>query len=111
MQCKLHCAIYNGEDHPIEVLARDWDEWVGWSRYRGQKNDSNREYISTMAKAKHADPVAVRWRLKSARTPRDQRRQLLKHSVGRGHHGPLHQAPPHPLRPAGAKRPPRHGNA
>lgn len=52
-QCKLHCAIYNGEDHPIDVLARDWEEWVGWSRYRGQKNDFNRDYIFTMAKMRN----------------------------------------------------------
>ena len=26
--CKLHCAVWNGENHPIDVLARDWDEWT-----------------------------------------------------------------------------------
>jgi hypothetical protein len=43
-KCKLHCAIWNGEDRPIDVLARDWDEWVGWSRYRGKRDGFNRDF-------------------------------------------------------------------
>ena len=35
--CKLHCAVWDGEDHPIEVLARNWDEWVGWNRRPGAR--------------------------------------------------------------------------
>jgi hypothetical protein len=28
---KLHCAVYNGEAHPIEVLANDLEEWKRWN--------------------------------------------------------------------------------
>jgi hypothetical protein len=25
-KCKLHCAVWNGQDHPIDVLTRSWDD-------------------------------------------------------------------------------------
>jgi hypothetical protein len=53
-RCKLHCAIFNGVDHPIDVMARDWNEWVGWSRYRGKQNVFNRDFIFTVAKLRNA---------------------------------------------------------
>ena len=37
--CKLHCAVWNGHDHPIDVLARSWEDWVGWNRWRGPRDD------------------------------------------------------------------------
>jgi hypothetical protein len=48
--CKLHCAVWNGENHPIDVLARSWDEWVEWSRWRGVRDDFNRQLIFTLAR-------------------------------------------------------------
>jgi len=48
--CKLHCAVWNGEHHPIDVLARSWDEWVVWSRWRGQRDDFNRRFIFALAR-------------------------------------------------------------
>lgn len=48
--CKLHCAVWNHRDHPIDVLASDWDEWVGWSRWRGARDHFNRDFIFTMAR-------------------------------------------------------------
>lgn len=48
--CKLHCAVWNQRDHPIDVLASDWDEWVGWSRWRGARDHFNRDFIFTMAR-------------------------------------------------------------
>jgi len=48
---KLHCAVLNEEQvHPIDVLATDWDEWVGWSRWRGAADHFNRDFIFTMAR-------------------------------------------------------------
>jgi hypothetical protein len=52
-RCKLHCATWDGKDHPIDVLARDWQEWVGWSRYRPKSDVFNRDFIFTMAKARN----------------------------------------------------------
>ena len=50
--CKLHCAVFNGEDHPADVIARDWEEWVGWNSYRATRDDFNRQYIFSLAQAR-----------------------------------------------------------
>jgi hypothetical protein len=54
--CKLHCAVYNGEYHPIDVLSNDPKEWEGWNRWRGTKNDFNRQFIFSLAQDRH-DPT------------------------------------------------------
>ncbi|MCV7254648.1 hypothetical protein H7J86_21030 [Mycobacterium hackensackense] len=48
--CKLHCAVSDGNVEPINELATDWDEWVGWSRWRGARDHFNRVFIFTMAR-------------------------------------------------------------
>jgi hypothetical protein len=48
--CKLHCAVWNGENHLIDVLGRSWDEWVEWSRWRGTRDDFNTQFIFTLAR-------------------------------------------------------------
>lgn len=56
---KLHCAVVNDLGvQPIDVLARDWDEWVRWSRWRGTKDHFNRDFIFTMARERKS---ADRW--------------------------------------------------
>jgi hypothetical protein len=52
---KLHCAVWNGEDHPIDVLTRSWDEWVESSRWRPARDEFNRPYIFAMARDRN-DP-------------------------------------------------------
>lgn len=48
---KLHCAVVNElQVQPIDVLTNDWDEWVGWSRWRGAVDHFNRDFIFTMAR-------------------------------------------------------------
>lgn len=42
---KLHVACWNGSEQPLDVFARSFDEWMGWNRWRGGKNDFSREYI------------------------------------------------------------------
>ena len=42
---KVHLAAYNGHEHPLDVFARDRDEWKFWNEWRGGKDDFNREYI------------------------------------------------------------------
>lgn len=52
---KLHCAAVNEvQVHPIDVLANDSDEWVGWSRWRGAIDHFNRDFIFTMARERKA---------------------------------------------------------
>lgn len=53
--CKLHCAVWNREEHPIDVLARSWDAWVGWNSWRNSRNDFNRQFIFSLAQAR-GDP-------------------------------------------------------
>ncbi len=53
--CKLHCAVWNREEYPIDVLARSWDDWVGWNSWRGSRNDFNRQFIFSLAQAR-GDP-------------------------------------------------------
>ena len=42
---KIHLAAYNGYEQPLDVFARDREEWKGWNEWRGGKDDFNREYI------------------------------------------------------------------
>lgn len=52
---KLHCAVVNEQQiQPIDVLANDWDEWVGWSRWRGAVDHFKRDFIFTMARERKA---------------------------------------------------------
>ena len=50
---KLHFARWNGENQPLEVWARDWDEWQGWQEYRPARNDFNRPYIFALIQFYH----------------------------------------------------------
>ena len=42
---KIHLAAYNGYEQPLDVFARDRNEWKAWNEWRGGKDDFNREYI------------------------------------------------------------------
>lgn len=50
---KLHLAAYNGETQPLDVFARDFDEWIDWNQWRGGKNDFNRQYIFSLIQDYH----------------------------------------------------------
>ncbi|PRC42621.1 hypothetical protein C6A85_000000109555 [Mycobacterium sp. ITM-2017-0098] len=52
-KCKLHCAVFDQIDQPIDVLARSWDEWLGWNRRRTTRDDFNRQFIFSMARYRH----------------------------------------------------------
>ena len=54
--CKLHCAVFNGKNYPIDVLANDPAEWQRWNSWRGDKNDFNRQFIFSLAQDRH-DPT------------------------------------------------------
>lgn len=45
---KLHLSAYNGYEHPLDVFARDPEEWKAWNEWRGGKDDFNREFILGM---------------------------------------------------------------
>lgn len=52
IECKLHYAVWNGEEYPIDIPARSWDEWVGWNSWRGPRDDFNRQFIFSLAQAR-----------------------------------------------------------
>ena len=49
---KVHFAVWNGEQHPIDVLATDQEEWRGWNSWRSVKDDFNRAFIFSLAQTK-----------------------------------------------------------
>ena len=53
---KLHFAVYNGEAHPIDVLANDPEEWKRWNSWRNVNDDFNRRYVFSLAQDRH-DPT------------------------------------------------------
>ncbi len=56
-ECKLHCAVSDGKEHPIDVFARSPDdEWVGWNKWRSSRDDFNRQFIFSMAQT-HESPT------------------------------------------------------
>jgi hypothetical protein len=52
-QCKVHLAVWNQIEHPIDVLATSDQEWQRWNSWRGVHNDFNREFIFSLAQDKH----------------------------------------------------------
>lgn len=56
-QYKLHFARWNGEHQPLEVWARDRQEWQGWQEYRPGRNDFNRPLIFSLASFYHETDV------------------------------------------------------
>ena len=51
--CKLHCAVWNGDEHPIDVLSNDPEGWEGWNSYRSNKDDFNRKFVFSLAQDRH----------------------------------------------------------
>lgn len=52
-QYKLHLACWNGHKHPLNDYLQGWDKWVDWNKWRGNKNDFNREYIFSLIQFYH----------------------------------------------------------
>ena len=52
---KVHFARYSREGNvqPLDVLARDADEWQGWQEYRPKRNEFNRDLIFSLAQFYH----------------------------------------------------------
>lgn len=46
---KVHFARWNGDSQPLEVLARDQGEWIGWQEYYPGRNGFNRPHIFALA--------------------------------------------------------------
>ncbi len=53
---KVHFAVWNQIQHPIDVLATNAQEWRAWNSWRSVHNDFNRDFIFSLAQDKH-DPT------------------------------------------------------
>ena len=47
---KFHAARYNQIKEPLDVFISDKEEWLGWNKWRGIKNEFSREYILSFVK-------------------------------------------------------------
>jgi hypothetical protein len=56
-ECKLHCAVWNRHEQPIDVLARSWNAWVGWNSWRPTHNAFNRRFIFSLAQMVYDHPT------------------------------------------------------
>lgn len=50
---KLHFARWNGDQQPLDVLARNRDDWQAWQEYRPGRDDFNRPLIFSLAQFYH----------------------------------------------------------
>lgn len=55
-QYKLHCAVWNGEAHPLDDFARSWERWVDWNRWRSTRDDFNRRFIFSLMQLYNEQP-------------------------------------------------------
>ena len=54
---KCHFARYNGSQEPLEVWARDRNEWQGWQEFRPTRDDFNRQFIFSLIQFYHETDV------------------------------------------------------
>ncbi len=45
---KIHFAVWNGEEQPLDVFVRDRNEWRGWNSWRGNRDDFSRDFIFSL---------------------------------------------------------------
>ena len=45
---KIHFAVWNRVEQPLDVFVRDREEWKGWNSWRGNRDDYSREYIFSL---------------------------------------------------------------
>lgn len=57
---KLHLAAKNSEGtQPLDVFARDFEEWKYWNEWRNNKDDFNRQYIFSLIQDYHRPNMYV----------------------------------------------------
>jgi hypothetical protein len=50
---KIHFAVWNGEQQPLDVFVRDPEDWKGWNSWRGNRDDFSRRYIFSLIRYYH----------------------------------------------------------
>jgi hypothetical protein len=54
---KLHFARWNGDNQPLEVWARDKQEWQSWQEYRPARDEFNRPFIFSLVQFYHEPDI------------------------------------------------------
>ena len=54
---KVHFARWNGYVEPLDVFARDRDEWSEWQEYRSRRDRFNREFVFSLARFYHETDI------------------------------------------------------
>ena len=50
---KIHFAVWDGEEHPLDVFVRSREEWQGWNSWRGKNDRFSRKFIFSMIRFYH----------------------------------------------------------
>lgn len=50
---KVHFAVYNGEEQPLDVFVKNKSDWQGWNEWRGGRDDFSRKYIFSLMRFYH----------------------------------------------------------
>ncbi len=50
---KIHFAVWNGHEDPLDVFVRDREEWKGWNGWKGGRDDFSRRYIFSLIRYRH----------------------------------------------------------
>jgi hypothetical protein len=50
---KIHFAVWNGVEQPLDVFTRDRDEWKSWNSWRGNRDDFSRKFIFSLIRFYH----------------------------------------------------------
>jgi hypothetical protein len=86
---KLHFARWNGENQPLDVLARDKRAWQGWQEYRPARNDFNRPLIFSLTQFYHEPDTWLFGGVFRVLARHDQRYEVEHTSDGAGFVGRL----------------------
>jgi hypothetical protein len=50
---KIHFAVWNGYEQPLDVFVRDRDEWKGWNSWRSKRDVFSRKFIFSLIRFYH----------------------------------------------------------
>jgi hypothetical protein len=50
---KIHFAVWNQQDQPLDVFVRNPEEWKMWNSYRDGRDDFSRKYIFSLMRYYH----------------------------------------------------------
>jgi hypothetical protein len=86
---KLHFARWDGHAQPLEVWARDKDEWHEWQEYRPARDEFNRPLIFALAQFYHETDIWLFGGIFRVLARHQKRYDVEQTDIGRGFSGRL----------------------